>query len=280
MSEKDLRRTSRVACNLPLQVQRPAGWPEVEVVDASRTGVRLRMSVSALGLQPPVSLGSIARQLGESLSSDLLVAFDPDRLGTLVPRRLDVVRIGPRSWESDLVEFGCTITPPLDAEEVAALGLPLEMAAHPPHALSENGHPHTAEEELGAVPVATTHTDAVPETMDALLVPRAGTDTPPLFAHVDQVGEASVLLHARAVPPIKVPKFRRRVAALAMGVQRAYGTEPRLQLSRNGRPAWTGEARFESLEVLSKPRGHFLLGFSLPDALPPGARRELGLPAA
>lgn len=121
----DNRRSTRLACRLPVRLAGHKSPLEATVLDVSRGGVRLRVAGHHLGLYRLAPLSLVARRVTEVLGESFEATLLPERLGTLVRKTLRAVRIGQRDATSADVELGCLLTPALTDLEASMLGLAL-----------------------------------------------------------------------------------------------------------------------------------------------------------
>ena len=117
---RDKRRTTRITCSLPVRIRSRSGWIDAEVTDVSRTGLRLRISDAAVGLDGTASLLEVARRLGGMLPENVETVFGTEGR---VTRHLRVVRIGKRSRKDANVQLGCLLQGPFTDDEAASLDL-------------------------------------------------------------------------------------------------------------------------------------------------------------
>ncbi len=125
MHTNNNRRHTRRSCEVPLEILAEAVRLSGRVMDASRSGVRLRVPGAPLGLYRMAPPALVGRQVGRILGIEFQARFHPERLGSLLSKRLRPVRIGQCEASSADVELGCVVDPPLTDDEAAMLGLGL-----------------------------------------------------------------------------------------------------------------------------------------------------------
>jgi hypothetical protein len=121
------RRFTRLAAQVPVEIETEQGLLPGTLLDLSRSGVRLKVPGSALGVYRLAPMSLVGRRVAEVLGAEFSARFHPERLGSLLSRRLRPVRLGQRSPASADVELGCVLTPPLTDEEAGMLGLALPV---------------------------------------------------------------------------------------------------------------------------------------------------------
>lgn len=103
------------------------------MVDASRSGLRLRVPGGPLGLYPLAPLSAVAQQVAKLLGVEFEACLHPVRLGSLLVKRVRPVRIGTIDAASADFELGCALSQPFSDEESAMLELGLhKVDAAPP----------------------------------------------------------------------------------------------------------------------------------------------------
>jgi hypothetical protein len=296
----DRRAADRVACDVPFRLLHPPSWPALTVRDVSATGVRLRVDLAGLGLRAPVGMGALARSLKGLIHADLRGEFDPHRLGSLVGRRLRLVRIVRYGPGDGAVELGCALDPPLGREEAAALGLalPLGLVSGRSPVFGDGGFEDAGEtildgyerafrggldaEEDGASPApALSFLDDADRQVrsgaqfTALLTSREYRAAPPLLGPLTSMSPSGVVLLVEDVRRLVPASEVGDVASVALGFHAAYGAETELQISESGVPRWLGAVRMDSVESLPGPDGRVLLGLRFGQVLGPEAWSHL-----
>jgi hypothetical protein len=126
-TETEHRRSTRIACNVPVRISANGSTLEGTLLDASRKGARLRVAGSPLGVYRLAPLGLVARRVAAILGEKFQVVLHADRLGSLVTKTLRPVRIGQRDPSVADVDLGCVLDPALSDLEASMLGLALPV---------------------------------------------------------------------------------------------------------------------------------------------------------
>ena len=117
------RRHLRVACNCPIELTGLARAINARLVDVSRSGVRVLVPETDLGLRRLSPAGMIGGQVLRVLGAEFGARLHAERLGSLLTKRLRPIRIGRRERDSGEVEIGCMLPQILSDAEAAMLGL-------------------------------------------------------------------------------------------------------------------------------------------------------------
>ena len=273
----------------PVMLHTLGGDFEAQIVDLSRTGLRLRL--------PAEGLNEEVRRAAERMAEVLAPTFHVDlhfkRLGPLLSKEAEPVRVSIPTDAQNVVEVACEFFDYLDDEEIGYLELkaelpeldesveewvPVAAAASAPPAES-GGATQTA-----PVPVLRKE-DPAPGTQPRqryrALVAGMKLDAPPsFFCHTDMVTRIGVRVRLqRSDAGLPVGSEISVSEALATLVQR-YGADLELRIVDSSGDIWSGPARFSGAEL---PRGHpeevlATLAFGRPLTLP--ELRALGLVAA
>ena len=291
------RKVGRVRCSLPAAVVTPGDWPGARVLDISRTGVRLAMGLEGGG-EGAIGLTGIVEQLEDRLALKLVVDLHPDRLGSLIRRALQVVRIGPVVPEEGIVELGCVFVPPLSEDDAVALGVPLPREGEPPD---------IARRRMGSKPPRSrepSRYDQVPDTVGTASegelvsmerVPRAGLGTPvtkqlrvhvasggglhqrPLRGRALELEPAGGVLCLDDDPTAPLVPADLSLAERVLRFTRTYGAELKLTFEGDKRFAWAGRIRVESVGIMPEIPGQLLLGFSFVERPTETQQRVIGI---
>ena len=127
MPTKERRGDARIDCRISLNIR--GEWTDVNgmVADISRSGFRLHLPLTEIGLQPGASLSEVSEQLHRLLTDDTAASFLPEMLGQLVTHAIWPRRLSIPTDDNSCVELAGTFDKPLTASEAAALGLPIPM---------------------------------------------------------------------------------------------------------------------------------------------------------
>ncbi|MFM8980607.1 MAG: PilZ domain-containing protein [Planctomycetia bacterium] len=140
LAANNTRRHTRLACEIPVRITSPHVQLDAFMVDASRSGLRLRVPGAPLGLYPMAPLSAVGQQVAKLLGVEFEACLHPVRLGSLLVKRVRPVRIGTIDAASADFELGCALSQPLSDEESAMLELGLHKVdaapATPPAAVT------------------------------------------------------------------------------------------------------------------------------------------------
>ncbi len=291
------RKVGRVRCSLPAAVVAPGDWPGARVLDLSRTGVRLAVGLDDRGAGTS-GLTGIVEHLEDRLALKLVVDLHPDRLGSLIRRALQVVRIGPVVPEEGVVELGCVLVPPLSEDDAVALGVALpregeppdiarrRMGSHPPRS-REPGHYDQVRESVGA--------EREVSYVSMRRVPRAGLGTPvtkhlrvhvqsggglhqkPLHGRALELGPAGGVVCLEDDPTSPLVPADLSIAERVLAFTRTYGAKLKLAFEGETRFSWVGKVQVESVGIIPEIPGQLLLGFSFVEAPSEKQRRAIGI---
>ena len=291
------RKVGRVRCSLPAAVVAPGDWPGAAILDLSRTGVRLAVALESSETGMP-ALSSIVEQLEDRLALKLVVDLHPDRLGSLVRRALQVVRIGPVVPEQGVVELGCVLVPPLSEDDAVALGVPLpregeppdiarrRMGMHPPRAREPAPHDGVRADvglqderdyvSMRRVPRAGLGT-RVSKDIRVIVQSGGGRHQKPLHGRVFELSPVGGVVCLEDDPRDPIVSAELGIAERALRFTRAYGQKLKLSFSGETRFTWVGRVQVESVGILPEVPGRLLLGFSFLDQPSPKQRAAIGI---
>lgn len=221
------RRASRVSCRIPVRVFGRQSDLDGSIRDISRLGVRLRVHLEPLGLPPTDSILRLGHLVEQHLGARFNADLDQDELGTLVRKRLHVVRIGQECLDEGVLEVGCEFAVPLTTDELQALALELPPLTHPPVHLDGTGADRRQENE-------------------ALLLPTEGWDGGML------TGQAQACSDRRAVFSADLNEHRcfgdRDVTTVAIALAKQYGPAPVLEAVEGHHQLWALKTRICRVE--------------------------------
>jgi hypothetical protein len=258
MQQGNRREAVRVPCEVPVRIEAEDA-PQVvaSLVDVSRTGLRIRLSGSVLGVHRLSSLAQIARRASALLGDSFLGELHFEHLGPLIRKQLRTVRVAKRDWEHADVELGCLITdghltdleatllgvhlPPVGAEEEAPEAAPSEPAALRAYLYASDEH---ANEPIVA------RTGALTRGM-AMLTVEEGAD------------------HLRTMD----------VTSVAVALDDAFGSEVTLRIADGTEDLWVGPAEIKEVDVDDEASGEVKLGVAFGRELRAEELKRLGLPS-
>lgn len=275
MTSEEKRAAPRIECEVPVRIIRPRDFPEIQMLDASGTGIRLRIDVESLGLKPPVDLGRIASALKERLGKEFVVEFNPQRLGRLIVRHLRVARIGRYRRKAGSVELGCRLRQPFSSEEAAAIGLALKIPKDVARTEGQGAYGEQAADEEAENSAETATLDA----LGALVIPIRKENPQPLFAGVESLSAEGASLRIQGLVLSEAAGTAVPVAVATARVQDALRDQATMQLSLDENLVWSGPVRIEGVEVL-EAESDLLLFVAFFGRLSPAACETLGLRAA
>ncbi len=257
------RRAERLACELPSRLlARGEEFPAL-VLDVSRTGLKLRMPGRLLGVHRLSCITQVAESVERLLGAGFLGWLGYEALGPLISKRLGVVRVGRRDWESADIDLGCVLLDPLTDVEATMLGLrPADLGPAP-------GQAPRAPSRL---PRGGPSLPAPARTVE-LAGPRATRR--PLRGRPEHLRPDGLTLRVAAPELAGLPQHS--VTALAMALGEAYGTAVRLELKESGAALWSGGARLQDVEIVEGDGGGARLGLSFERPLRPPEREALGV---
>lgn len=276
MDGLDKRSSERVPCRLPLAILCGGERQIVTAVDLSRTGVRVQAPLALFGLAGDVTLLTVARRLCEVLPHRTPAEFDPDRVGRLVTRQLEVARIGLSGGREPQVELGCRFHRPLSTVDVAAVGVdvvdPEDPDAWRPTVLPEDFH---YENEAPPAPVP-----AFEPEPEVVLLPEPGTgrvpaaDAPPAdgfrpgtrrfrvhLAPMPGFPGSAVTAWSEGLTPehvailvprrgtLGLPDGEMEVSELLVHLCEQLGEHPKARIVDGSRHLWSGPVRLEAVET-------------------------------
>ena len=251
---------------------------QADVADLSRAGARLQIPVDQLGLGHGANLSEVARQLRHLLTRDVHAQFFPDRLGSLIQRRIHPVRIGRIEAERPLADIGCFFNEPLSPVEAAALGMIIPMEGETlEEALTyqkavapEPREPqHTAD---GGVEMLTLDGLGEPASVPirAYIIATARPTQEPLVGYVEKANERllEVTLTDRKV--LGLPLGCRDLGRIEAAFHETCGDDVVLGLADGDQRLWSGRARLDDVTVSSRAAEGLTLTFLLDRPLKPG----------
>ena len=275
MGESNRRQAVRVTCELPIRLIGDDVEHIGTIVDLSRTGLRVRIPGSDLGIHRLSSLVQVTRSLHASLGDVFVGDLHHEMLGPLVQRQLTPCRIAKRDWEQTDVEVGCQFDVPLRDEEVGMLGVPLPGVGQDeaPESLHGAGPRRRSEDE----PRPTRPHLREPEAPSyvAYVYPAPGKTSKPLITSTRSLTRGMAILSVDEGQGWDLPDLA--VADLVMALDAAYGTSILLRVVDGDQDLWAGPAELQEVDVA--PGTHRIkLGVAFGRELRTEELGRLGLP--
>lgn len=251
------RRETRVPSSMPVRLGTGSQVLDVQAVDISLSGVRVRVPLAALGLAPQAGLGEAARVLRARLGDAFAASLAYVTLGPLVRRVLRVAHLARLEQPQPAVVLGCEMRMPLGEAELLALGLSLaELSAPPP---------------------------APPEDQDAQrLMARAVLAGPPgpgreaLQVTIHEVRRTHIVVTVAGAERLGALSDGGDACALAAAVDQRLGPLPTLTVLAGSQAAWSGPVRLEGLQWL-RPQDMLHLELVPDPPMQAAGRQALGL---
>jgi hypothetical protein len=272
------RRTARLPCRVPVRILFPGHWPDVMVLDMSRTGIRFALPLTALTQAPDPTLGDVAEGLRYVLRLQLTVEFSPETLGGLIQRSAKVVRIVRSRQQEGTVELGCLLEPVLTEEEGAFLGLPLPPLAEPTAAESPRAR------RIASVPppppVASRSDDGCDlapaeavrcERPASVISRRLGRDRT-LKGRTEHIGAEGGSLWVSTDAHEALRHFPDSLPDKVIAFEKTYGPDVDVSIEDGSRFLWYGPVRVVGVETVPTLPGCLRIGFDFGRRLD---RREL-----
>jgi hypothetical protein len=309
---QDKRLAARIDCDIPVRLRTETDEVVALMLDASRTGLRLRVAGHLLGVHRLSSLVQVARGIEQVLGDRFQAELHYEMLGPLIRKNLRPVRIGRRDWETADVEIGCVLEAPLRDEEAGMLGLalPREGASEPPENLKGLGptvrampksparprvkapsEPVEVAAEPSAVPVheiPLPPVSLVPGPDDDVTMrrgrghgnrvwvyPAEGHTGRPMVGLTESISQKELVVMIPSAQELGLTG--RSVAAVAMALGNAYGQSVSVKVADGARHLWTGPVKIRELELAPEPAGHLRLGLTFERTLRPAELTALGL---
>ena len=276
--ELERRRAARVTCRLPVRLVRGGHVTHGTTEDLSRTGVRIRVPLKDLSLEPDVELASVARRLDQRLGEACVGEFHWQVLGSLVRKVLRVVRVVRAAGDATLVDLGCELRVPLDVLESEALGVDLPALASGWTASAWSALPPCEPEVVSEVPMSEAGAAASQRRRAVLMPPRA-RGRAPLKGQAPEVTEHGVVMTLPESVRLALHEDRQDATALLLAFDARYGSQHELLLLEGDEPIWSGSARVTGLEH-QRSTHRMVLTLSLSDPLRPEELVRLGVTAA
>lgn len=125
MIDRERRSEERMEIAVPVEIESDRGSLEAKLVDVSRTGARLQIRPSDIGHTSSRDLSETALQVASALPSEFEARMHFKALGSLLHRRLTLMRIAVPLNDRTVIELGCRFDRALTRDEATALGVTL-----------------------------------------------------------------------------------------------------------------------------------------------------------
>ncbi len=251
---------------------------QAAVADLSRAGARLQVPVHQLGLGGGANLSEVSRQLRHLLTKDVHAQFFPQRLGSLIQRRIHPVRIGRIEADPPLADVGCFFNEPLSPVEAAALGMiiPMEgetleeaktyqraVAPYPrePH--------HTADGGVEML-ILDGETTTEPIPLRAYVIPTARPNQEPLVGYLGNASTRMLEVTLQDRKVLGLPLGCRDLGRIEAAFHETCGDDVVLGLADGDQRLWSGRARLSAVNVTAQATEGFTLTFTLDRPMRPG----------
>ena len=241
VSQSESRHALRVACQLPIQLRARDKTLTATVLDVSRSGCRIRVTVD---LSKSRKIGYLARVhdvLGRNVSGNLRF----DVLGSLIAKRLNIVRAIPIT-EMTEIDLGCKFEEPLTDEEATMAGLGLPALG----VTEESAYRALVGPRARSKSRARTNGGKL---FEAAILAQENRNLDPLVGATEGMsdGRATIILDLQG------PLSDSDVATLTETLAEAYGDRPTLEVLDGSRVVWTGAISIA--EVLVQPNSSLVI---------------------
>lgn len=221
------RRAHRIPCELPTRIYGSLTDLDAQVLDLSRTGLRIRLPLDALGVEEAGDMLALARAVDRHMGPRFNLDLNHVALGPLLRKRVHLVRIGEAPLAEGLVELGCEFRVPLSDDESGVLEL-----------------------DLPAIEVA--HTVAVragppARRFAAYLHPSAGWGGRKLAGTTPGLEDGTALFMADGSARLAVPDLD--VTTVARALAGSFGPRPVLEIRDGTQCVWAGPTRVRQIET-------------------------------
>ncbi len=241
------RRAPRLPCRLPVRLLRGGHVTYALAEDASRTGLRLRVPLTDLGLPDEAGLPAVVQRLEQRLGEACVGELGWQTVGSLVRKVLRVARIARCPRAPSVLDLGCELRVPLDEVECEALGLPLPPLAAPVG--------RRLFDCAGAADAALAAAVALDERRPragrrrAVLLPGREHERAPLGAEPRSLSGETALVALDDPQRLGLAGGRLDAAALLLAFEQRFGSELTLLLLEGDEPLWAGPMQVAGLEV-------------------------------
>ncbi len=260
-----------------------------QVCDLSRTGLRLRSETGDLGVETAAGAEEVGALVRKRLRSHFVVSLNHDRLGSLLQRRVELIRVELPEADPQGVELCCQFSEPLEQAEAELLEShlpPVRRTVVPEPAAMSPSTPPSAGVLNGPVlstpvtgPIAVQRPQGAPPTDGGrprqryrALVSATRKDTLQTFrCHTDLVTGVGIR--------IAIPRggYGDATAAAARKFVKRYGKQLDLRVSDETLDIWSGRVRVSGVELPANRPDMMLVTLAFDRSLALNELRSLGL---
>jgi hypothetical protein len=243
VNPRNRRKAGRVPVGIPVKLHTRAGAYEADIVDLSRTGLRLQMPAGGRN----EDVHAAAERLGEALSPSFDLDLHHKRLGPLLKKAAFAVRVGLPAEAPGVVEVCCEFSEELRDDEIGYLDL-TEALPEVDESVEEWVEIEQPPAPAPADPIAAQ--PLRPRQRYRVLIAGMKRNAPPsLFCHTDLVTAIGVRVRLeRAEVGVKSSADASVSQTLVTLISR-YGDELELRILDESGDVWSGPARFSGVEL-------------------------------
>lgn len=245
MNSNNRRKADRLDVGIPVQLRTRDGSLAAEIVDLSRTGLRVWFPISSVPGEP----GAAPRRAGEMLSPNFELEINYEQLGPLLNKSVKPIRVGIPSDAPDMIEVCCEFEGVFEDEESGYLDLGSPL---PPMRDSVDVWVEV-EQEPEPIP------EPAPPVQPILKLPRRRyralvsglkpSAPPAFFCHTDMVTRTGVRVRLKR-GDAGIPHGEQVSVSKALSTLIArYGAELDLRIVDPGGDIWRGPSHFSGLEL-------------------------------
>lgn len=247
VTSNNRRKADRVDVGIPAQLHTRIGPVAAEVVDLSRTGLRLRFPISAMPTDSSPHAGKAADRAAEFLAPTFGLDMHFEKLGPLLNKCVTPIRVGIPSDAEDMIEVCCEFENLFADEESGYLELTSPL---PPLRDSVDVWVDVVPDPEPEPTQAETVIASIPRQRYRALVSSLKHDAPPsFFCHTDMVTLVGVRVRLqRDEAGVPAGQDLTLSEALSSLIAR-YGAELELRLVDKGGDIWRGPSRFSGIEL-------------------------------
>ncbi|MDJ0976608.1 MAG: PilZ domain-containing protein [Planctomycetota bacterium] len=232
------RRAHRIPCELPIRIYGPGADIDAQIHDVSRTGLRIRVPLAALGSLADHDMLDLARAVDQHMGAWFNMDLNHEELGPLVRKRVRLVRLGETSKDTDVLELGCEFGVPLSNDESSVLDLDLP-ALDAPVPLQVRSGPR-------------------PRRYAAYLNPSNGWHGRRLAGTTPGLRDGGAVFCADSGSGLGLQEVD--VTTIARALAGAYGPRPVLEILQGTQCVWAGPTRIRQVEAAPAPSREMRVG--------------------